>query len=114
MDCTPLFQTNYTTDKKIVINRGGTRSSKTYSIMQLAALFLMTWRYNDKDPEILEGTWTTVRKYRTNLDGTCLKDFLEILHKNEWYGLIDHNKTKKTFKYGLRTVELLEQMTSRN
>lgn len=60
-----------------------------------------------KDNYIPKGTWTTVRKYRTNLDGTVIKDFEEILHDMEWYNLIDHNKTKKTYKYAGRTVEFI-------
>ena len=36
--CTPVFQANLQATEKILINQGGTSSSKTYSIMQL--LFL--------------------------------------------------------------------------
>ena len=106
MEVTPIFTRNRTTDKKIVINRGGTRSSKTYSIAQLSVLWLMTGecgagKYIDK------GTWTTVRKYRTNLDTTVIKDFEEILHNNGFYSQVDHNKTRKTYKFAGRLVEFI-------
>ena len=107
MTGTPLLEKTLLSDKKIVIHRGGTRSSKTYSINQLCAFWLMTGKYSDHAEPHDKGTWTTVRKYRTNLDGTCLKDFIEILHNEGWYDLIDHNKTKKTFKYQGREVEFI-------
>lgn len=107
MTGTPLLEKTLLSDKKIVIHRGGTRSSKTYSINQLCALWLMTGVYQDDLPPIEEGVWTTVRKYRTNLDGTVVRDFEEILHQNEWYDLVNHNKTKKTYKYKGRLVEFI-------
>lgn len=105
MKCTPVFELNYDSDKKIVVNRGGTRSSKTYSIAQLCALWLITGSIGSKD--ITKGVWTTVRKYRTNLDGTVIRDFEEILHNEGWYNLIKHDKTRKVYKYEERLVEFI-------
>ena len=34
-DCSPVFNENYEAKEKVLINQGGTASSKTYSIMQL-------------------------------------------------------------------------------
>lgn len=34
-DCSPVFYANYNSKAKIVVNQGGTSSSKTYSLMQL-------------------------------------------------------------------------------
>ena len=42
MEVTPIFTKNRNTTKKIVVNRGGTRSSKTYSIAQLCAFWLVS------------------------------------------------------------------------
>lgn len=106
MQVTPVFTSNRTTDKKIVVNRGGTRSSKTYSIAQLCALWLMTGECG-KGNYIMKGTWTTVRKYRTNLDTTVIKDFEEILHNNGFYSQVTHNKTRKTYKFDSRLVEFI-------
>jgi phage terminase large subunit len=107
MTGTPLLEKTLLSDKKIIIHRGGTRSSKTYTINQLCAFWLMTGNYQDGAEPHKTGTWTTVRKYRTNLDSTCLKDFIEILHNEGWYDLITHNKTKKTFKFQGREVEFI-------
>jgi len=38
-NCTPVFHANYTATEKVVINQGGTASSKTFSLMQ--RLFLL-------------------------------------------------------------------------
>jgi hypothetical protein len=67
----------------------------------------MTGNYQDGIEPHQEGVWTTVRKYRTNLDGTVIRDFEEILHNEGWYDLIDHNKTKKTYKYQGRLARVL-------
>ena len=104
MEVTPVFTRNRTSTKKIVINRGGTRSSKTYSIAQLCALWLITGEIG-KGNYIHKGVWSTVRKHQTTLEKTVVRDFEEILINNGWYDMISHNKTKKTYKYQGRMVE---------
>ena len=106
MQVTPVFTKNRATNKKIVVNRGGTRSSKTYSIAQLCALWLITGECG-KDNYIESGIWTTVRKHSTTLDKTVIRDFDEILTNNGWFSLVKHNKTKKTYKFGKRIVEFM-------
>ena len=106
MEVTTIFERNYDSTAKIVVNRGGTRSSKTYSINQICALWLITGKYGENE-YLSEGTWTSVRKYRTNLDGTIIRDFEEILKSNNWYDIVQHNKTKKTYKFRNRLVEFI-------
>ncbi len=106
MEATEIFERNYDSKAKIVINRGGTRSSKTWSLNQLCALWLISGNYGDGN-YISEGVWTTVRKYRTNLDGTVIRDFEDILKAEGWYIKVDHNKTKKQYRYGKRLVEFI-------
>ena len=106
MEVTTIFERNYDSTAKIVVNRGGTRSSKTYSINQICALWLITGKYGENE-YLSEGTWTSVRKYRTNLDGTIIRDFEEILKFNNWYDIVQHNKTKKTYKFRNRLVEFI-------
>lgn len=106
MKVTPIFEKNYDATEKIVINRGGTRSSKTYSLAQLSALWLMTGCYGDGQ-YCHAGTWSTVRKYRTTLDNTVVKDFEEIMHNEGFYEQVEHNKTKKTYKYENRIVQFM-------
>jgi len=106
VEVTGVFDSNYYSDAKIMVNRGGTRSSKTYSINQICALWLMSGMYGD-EKYLREGVWTSVRKYRTNLDGTIIRDFEEILKQNGWYDAVNHNKTKKTYKFRKRMVEFI-------
>lgn len=104
MEVTPIFTKNRNSTKKIVVNRGGTRSSKTYSLSQLCALWLITGECG-KGNYIYKGVWSVVRKHSTTLDKTCIRDFEEVLINEGWFGLVDHNKTKKTYTYQNRIVE---------
>jgi len=104
LDVTPIFTKNYASDKKIKINRGGTRSSKTRSIAQISVLWLFTGQVS-RDRNIPKGVWSTVRKFSTTLDATVIRDFEEELEKQELYGAIKVNKTKRTYTYGDRMVE---------
>jgi phage terminase large subunit len=106
VEATEIFERNYDSKSKIVVNRGGTRSSKTWSLNQLCALWLISGNYGDGQ-YCYEGVWTTVRKYRTNLDGTVVRDFEDILKKEGWYNLVNHNKTKKQYRVGKRLVEFI-------
>jgi len=105
LDVTPVFTKNYATDdKKIIINRGGTRSSKTRSIAQIAVLWLFTGQIS-RNKQIQVGVWSTVRKYSTTLDATVIRDFEEELDKQGLYSALNHNKTKRTYIFGKRMVE---------
>tara|TARA_B100000519_G_C14251272_1_gene442568 strand:+ start:2043 stop:3224 length:1182 start_codon:yes stop_codon:yes gene_type:complete len=106
VEVTEIFDKNYFSEAKIVVNRGGTRSSKTYSLNQICALWLISGMYGE-NLYLSEGIWTSVRKYRTNLDGTIIRDFEEILKQNGYYNMVDHNKTKKTYKFKKRMVEFI-------
>ena len=104
LDVTPVFTKNYASDKKIKVNRGGTRSSKTRSIAQISVLWLFTGQVS-RNKKIPKGVWSTVRKYSTTLDATVIRDFEEELEKQELYGAVKHNKTKRTYQFGERMVE---------
>lgn len=106
LETTPVFTQNYSSEKKIVINRGGTRSSKTVSVVQQCVLWLISGQLT-RETYIPKGVWSTVRKYSTTLDATVIRDFEEELNKHKIFELIQHNKTKKTYKYGDRLVEFI-------
>lgn len=106
LNVTPVFTKNYASDKKIVVNRGGTRSSKTRSIAQICVLWLITGQVT-RTLKIDKGVWSTVRKFSTTLDSTVIRDFEEELNLQGIYSLIKHNKTKKTYEYGNRMVEFI-------
>lgn len=104
LETTPVFTKNYSSEKKIKINRGGTRSSKTRSIAQLSVLWLMTGQIS-RTRKIPKGVWSTVRKFANTLDATVIRDFEEEIEKQNIYNLLKHNKTRRTYEYGGRMVE---------
>lgn len=84
------YYDNKRSKKRIVINQGGTRSGKTYSILQV----LCEWCFENKD-----AGWviTIVRKTLPALKGSAYRDFLDILNKEEWYSEENHNKSEMTY-----------------
>jgi phage terminase large subunit len=106
LEVTPVFEKNFDSVKKIVINRGGTRSSKTVSVMQLAVLFLFTGHVQE-GKTVDKGVWSTVRKYSSTLDKTVIRDFEELLTKHNLWPYIKHNKTAKTYEHKSYIVEFI-------
>lgn len=106
---TKVFKWITASPKKIIICRGGTRSSKTYSLAQITVLFLFTgWvSKNDKGGDVgfPDGVFSVVRKSFPALKATVLRDFLEVLHRANLYRFVKHNMVDSTFKYKGRMVE---------
>lgn len=105
---TPVFQKNYQSKKKIVINRWGTRSSKTCSLMQLIYVRLKTWVIDDSGKVYESGTLSVVRKYSAVIKGSVLRDREEVINASGDYFLLDEkhrNKQEMTYQYGGRMVE---------
>lgn len=65
---------------KILVLRGGTRSSKTYSTMQHLVLRLLNGTLGDFP--IPEGVCTIVRKHKVTLKSTAMRDLKEIM--DDW------------------------------
>ncbi len=96
LEVTPVFEKNFNSQKRIVINRGGTRSSKTYSLAQLFVVELFSG-----EDKIL----SVVRKSFPALRATAIRDVVEVLHKNHLYSLVKHNKTENIISYGSNILE---------
>jgi len=104
---TPVFLKNYTSKKKIKINRGGTRSGKTYNILEIFHLWLTTWKIAEHLPADKAWILTIVRKFAATLKGTVIRDFEEIIDKHESRRFIEINKTDRTYKFKNRIVEFI-------
>ena len=107
---TKVFERNYNSTKKIVVNRGGTRSGKTYSILQLILVWLYSWRIDNSWKVFDSGLVTVVRKQKSTLKATAIRDWEEIIVENDLWFLLDkehRNKTDKTYTYEWRTVEFI-------
>ena len=88
IDYGPVFQKNWDADTKIVVNQGGTRSGKTYSLLQL--LIVKSYKTKGK-------VFTIVRKSLPSLKMTAYRDFFEILNNLGIYDEKNHNKSDYTY-----------------
>ena len=86
---TKVFERNYNSTKKIVVNRGGTRSGKTYSILQLILVWLYSWRIDNSWKVFDSGLVTVVRKQKSTLKATAIRDWEEIIVENDLWFLLD-------------------------
>lgn len=103
---TNTFLKNWNTQKRIVINRGGTRSGKTYALLMMMANWLLTGRLRD-NYSLESGICSVVRKNKTTIKGTAMRDFEEILREYGLYDLLSVNKQDRTYKFGDRMVEFI-------
>lgn len=100
METTSVFEKNiahYNNDERLIINQGGTRSSKTFSILQL--LFLIAY-YSKKELII-----SIVSYALPHLKLGAIRDFEKILLN---YGIIPstvRNKTESTYRIGKSIIE---------
>lgn len=79
-------------ETSILIEQGGSRSGKTYNILNyLIAMCVTTW--DDKVIDI-------VRKSFPSLRQSVMFDFIEILTKNGLYSEKNHNKTENIYRIG--------------
>ena len=105
---TKVFEKNFNIEnKKIVINRWGTRSGKTYNILLLFALWLMTGKIDNSWKIFTSWILHIVRKYSVSLRVSVQRDFEEILHNLWLWNLLKINKTDKTYCFWNRIVEFI-------
>ncbi|MCH2043972.1 MAG: PBSX family phage terminase large subunit [Saprospiraceae bacterium] len=100
-----VFWRNYTSKKRIVINRGGTRAGKTYSLCQLLARWLLTGELRQGEI-ISSGVCSVVRKTLPSLKATAQKDFEEIL--TNWgvlHSKVRHRVVDREYIFDGRVVE---------
>lgn len=97
---TSVFQKNYealqSNKYRFIVNQGGSRSSKTYSIAQLFLILL----YQEHN-EVL----SVVRKTLPALKFSAMKDFLDIMKVAEVYNENNHNRTDLIYRYNHNELE---------
>ena len=91
---TVIFEKNYEAlndpSLRFVINEGGSRSSKTYSLCQLVIIYCL--QNNNKVVSIIRKTFPALR-------ATVMRDFIEILKDLGIYSLEDHNKSEHIYTF---------------
>jgi phage terminase large subunit len=99
IQATNVFERNYQAvddGYRLIVNQGGTRSSKTYSILQLIIV---------KCLEESGKTYSIVRKTFPSLRTSVYRDFIEILKEYNIYDEADHNKTEAIYYLNDNIVE---------
>lgn len=92
---TPIYDRNIRNPAPIIVNVGGARSSKSYSILQL----ILQKFISEDHKEIL-----IARKTLPSLRITAYKVFVDLLQDYGFYGRCTHNKTNLTIKHKNSTV----------
>ena len=90
---TVIFEKNYDAilgDKRFIINEGGSRSSKTYSLCQLMIIYCL--QNNNKVVSVIRKTFPALR-------ATVLRDFIEILKDMQLYNQESHNKSEHIYTF---------------
>ena len=90
---TVIFEKNYDAilgDKRFIINEGGSRSSKTYSLCQLMIIYCL--QNNNKVVSVIRKTFPALR-------ATVLRDFIEILKDIGIYKQEAHNKSEHIYTF---------------
>jgi phage terminase large subunit len=97
IQATTVFQRNWDATTRFVINIGGSRSTKTYSILQL----LIVKALESTEPLVI----SIVRKSLPSLRISVMRDFFNILKQLDLYNEEYHNKTENTYQLNNSIVE---------
>jgi phage terminase large subunit len=95
LNSTVIFQKNHEalndSSHRFIINEGGSRSSKTYSLCQLIIVYCL--QNPNKVVSIIRKTFPALR-------ATVMRDFLEIMKTLEIYDVARHNKSEHIYTFG--------------
>ena len=94
-----VFENLVDSDKKIIINQGGTRSGKTFNIL-LYIIFYYCLNNSNK-------TITICRKTYPALRATVLRDFINILREHNLYSEDNHNKSSSEYNLFGNLIEFI-------
>ena len=101
MKTTIVYKKNlqaFTGKYKIIVNEGGSSSSKTYSILQLFITLLF-------NPEIKNKTFSVVSESLPHLVKGAMKDFFDILRRDNLYTVKNHNRTRNEYNVGSNVIQ---------
>lgn len=94
IDATDVFHRNwqaYNDDSiRFIVNQGGSRSSKTYSILQL--IIVLCLKNANLKVSVVRETFPALRS-------SVLRDFIEILKNMDIYDQQQHSKTEHTYSF---------------
>ena len=99
IEASSVFQWNWKAKRRFVINQGGTRSGKTFSILQVLILKAI----ESKEPLL----FTICRKTFPSLKKSVYRDFITILESMGMYSEELHNKSNHTIHVGDSLFEFI-------
>ncbi|MEN9919025.1 MAG: hypothetical protein RL662_1461, partial [Bacteroidota bacterium] len=100
MKVTSVFTQNitaYNNDKRVIVNKGGTRSSKTFSILQLLTLIA----HQSVKPLVI----SIVSETMPHLKKGCIRDFKHLLQTEGMWNDKAWNATDKVYKLNHSIIE---------
>ena len=97
IQATTVFQRNWEANNRYIVNIGGSRSTKTYSILQL----LIVKAIESTEPLVI----SIVRKSLPSLRISVMRDFFDILKNLDLYNVENHNKTENTYLLNNTLIE---------
>lgn len=98
LKATPLLKQMLNSDHRFVLHVGGSRSGKTFSILQ----YILLYCYKNQSKTI-----TIARKTFPSLRIGAYKEFIEMLKGYEIYDTEAHNKTNNYYTLNSNTVQFL-------
>lgn len=99
IQATPVFRKNYQAKTRVILNIGSSRSSKTYSLLQV----LIVKALEENKPCV----YTIARKTLPALKASAYRDFIEILTNSDAYRVENHNKSDLTYQVGNTLFEFI-------
>lgn len=99
IQATNVLVRNLRSKKRIKVNQGGTRSSKTWSIAQILACV--------RAFEMTGEVFTIVRKTFPALRATAMRDFFDVLNKYDLYKPENHDKTNHIYTLNGNEIEFV-------
>lgn len=86
-------------NKKIIVEQGGTRSGKTYNIL---LWIIFSYCTNERNKTI-----TICRKTFPSLRASVMRDFIDILRKHKMYAEESHNKSSSEYQLYGNLIEFI-------
>lgn len=96
METTKVFWENAKAKTRVVVNQGGTNSTKTYSILQL--FLVIAQKHQNKIISVVSESFPHLRK-------GAMRDFFNILKEEDLYDEGQHNKTEHYYEINGTKIE---------
>jgi phage terminase large subunit len=96
LETTNVFDKNFESEKRLVINQGGTSSSKTWSILQILLIHAVK-----RDNLVI----SVVSETLPHIKRGAMRDFMIMLKNEGLYNQQMHDKTNNAFHFGSSFIE---------